>query len=60
MKLQKRHEDLLYSHKELMDSYALLEATHEIMVTTVKDSQPHTCTRAPLFVDLSCINSCCS
>jgi hypothetical protein len=60
MKLQERHGDLLYSHKELMDSYALLEATHEVMVTTVKDSQPHTCTRAPLSIDLSCANSCCS
>jgi hypothetical protein len=38
MKLQKRHGDLVYSHKELMDSCALLGATHEVMVTTVKDS----------------------
>jgi hypothetical protein len=60
MKLQKRHEDLLCSHKELMDSYALLESTHEVMVTTVKDSQPHTCICAQLFIDLSCANSCCS
>jgi hypothetical protein len=60
MKLQERHVDLLCSHKELMDSYALLEATHEVMVTTVKDSQPHTCTCAPLSIDLSCANSCCS
>jgi hypothetical protein len=44
MKLQKRHRDLLCSHKELMDSYALLELAHEVMVTTVKDSQLHTCT----------------
>jgi hypothetical protein len=43
IKLQKRHEDLLCSHKELMDSYALLELAHEVMVTMVKDSQPHTC-----------------
>jgi hypothetical protein len=43
-----------------MDSYALLEATHEVMVTTVKDSQPHTCTCAPHSSDLSCANSCCS
>jgi hypothetical protein len=58
MKMQKRHEDLLYSHKELMDSYALVEATHEVMVTTVKDSQPHTCTCALHSIDLSCANSC--
>jgi hypothetical protein len=56
--MQKRHRDLLCSHKELMDSYALLEVTHEVMVTTVKDSQPHTCTCAPYFIDLSCANSC--
>jgi hypothetical protein len=47
IKLQKRHRDLLCSHKELMYSYALLEATHEVMVTTVKNSQPRTCTCAP-------------
>jgi hypothetical protein len=60
MKLQKRHGDLLCSHKELMDSYALLESAHEVMVTMVKDSQPHTCTCAQPLIDLSCANSCCS
>jgi hypothetical protein len=30
------------------------------MVTTVKFSQPHTCTCAPHSIDLSCANSCCS
>jgi hypothetical protein len=58
MKLQKRHGDLLCSHKELMDSYALLVATLEVMVTTVKNSQPHTCTCAPDSIDLSYANSC--
>jgi hypothetical protein len=60
MKLQKRHIDLLCSHKELMDSYALLESAHEVMVTTVKDSQPHTCICTQPCIDLSCANSCCS
>jgi hypothetical protein len=60
MKLQKRHVDLLCSHKKLMDSYALLESAHEVMVTTVKDSQPHTCICAQPSIDLSCVNSCCS
>jgi hypothetical protein len=60
MKLQKRHGDLLCSHKELMDSYALLESAHEIMIITVKDSQPHTCTCAQPSTDLSCAKSCCS
>jgi hypothetical protein len=41
-----------------MDSYALVESTHEVMLTTVKSSQPHTCTCAPYFIDLSCANSC--
>jgi hypothetical protein len=43
-----------------MDSYALLESAHEVMVTTIKDSQPHTYTYAQPFIDLSCANSCCS
>jgi hypothetical protein len=43
-----------------MNSYALLESAHEIMVTTVKDSQPHTCTCAQPSIDLSYANSCCS
>jgi hypothetical protein len=60
IKLQKRHRDLLCSHKELMDSYALLESAHEVMVITVKNSQPHTCTCAQPSIDLSCANSCCS
>jgi hypothetical protein len=46
MKLQKRRRDLLCSHNELMDSYALLESAHEVLVTMVKDSQLHTCTCA--------------
>jgi hypothetical protein len=60
MKLQKRHGDLLYSHKELIDSYALLESTNEVMVIKVKNTQPHTCICAPHSIDLSCANSCCS
>jgi hypothetical protein len=60
MKLQKRHKNLLCSHKELMSSFALLESAHEVMVTTVKDYQPHTCTCAQPSIDLSCANSCCS
>jgi hypothetical protein len=60
MKLQKRHGCLLCSHKEFMDSYALLESAHEVMVTMVKDSQSHTCTCAQPSIDLSYANSCCS
>jgi hypothetical protein len=60
MKLQKRHGNLLCSHEKLIDSYALLEATHEVMLTTLKSSQPHTYTCAPHSINLSCANSCCS
>jgi hypothetical protein len=60
MKLQKRHENLLYSHNKFMDSYPLLESAHEVMVTKVKHSEPHTCTYAPYSIDLSCVNSYCS
>jgi hypothetical protein len=60
IKLEKRHVDPLCSHGKLIDSYALLEETHEVMVTTVKFSQPHTYTCAPHSIDLSCANSCCS
>jgi hypothetical protein len=59
MKLQKRHGDLLCSQKELIDSYTLLESTHDVMVTKVKDSQSHTCTCAPPSIDLSHANPCC-
>jgi hypothetical protein len=41
-----------------MDSYALLESTHEVMLIMVKSSQPHTCTCAPHYIDLSYANSC--
>jgi hypothetical protein len=60
MKLQKRHENLLCSNEKLIEPYALLEATYEVMVRTVKFSQSHTCTCAPHSIDLSCANSCCS
>jgi hypothetical protein len=58
MKFQKRHGDLLCSHTELMDSHVLLDATHEVMVITVKDSHPYSCTCAPHSIDISCANSC--
>jgi hypothetical protein len=60
MKLQKIHGDLLCSYKELIDSYALLESTHDVVVTKVKNTQSHTCTCAPHSIDISCANSCCS
>jgi hypothetical protein len=38
----------------------LLESAHELVVTKVKDSKPHTYTYAPPSIDLSCANSYCS
>jgi hypothetical protein len=46
--------------KSLLTHMHLLESTHEVMVTKVKNTQPHTCTCAPHSIDLSCANSCCS
>jgi hypothetical protein len=43
-----------------MNSYALLESAHEVMIITVKDSQPHTYTCAQHSIDLSYANSYCS
>jgi hypothetical protein len=60
IKFQKRHRDILCFHKELIDSYALLELAHEIMVTKIKDYKSHTCICAPPTINLSCANSCCS
>jgi hypothetical protein len=52
--------NILCSHKELIVSYAFLESTHEVMVTKVKNTQPHTYTCALHSIDLSCANSYCS
>jgi hypothetical protein len=60
LKLQKMHGDLLCSHEKLIESYALLKATHEVMVKTVRFFQLHTCTCAPYSIYLSYANSCCS
>jgi hypothetical protein len=43
-----------------MDSYALLESAHGVMVIKVKDFKPHTYTCAQPSIDLSCANSYCS
>jgi hypothetical protein len=47
--------EISYAHKELIDSYVLLEATHEVML-----AQPHTCICEPHCINLSYANSCCS
>jgi hypothetical protein len=60
IKLQRRHGDLLCSDEKLIDTYALLEPAHKVMSTTIKSSQPHTCTCGPHSIYLSYANSCCS
>jgi hypothetical protein len=45
MNFQKRHGDPLCCYEKLIDSYALLEATHEVMLIMVIFSQSHTCKR---------------
>jgi hypothetical protein len=47
-------------HHILLIYLVLTLATHKVMVTMVKQSQPHTCTCAPYSINLSCTNSCCS
>jgi hypothetical protein len=59
-KLQERHGNLLCSHEKLIDSYALQETNHVVVLTMVKFSQSHTCTCAPKSIYLSYANSCCS
>jgi hypothetical protein len=60
-KLQERNSNLLCSNENLIDPYAFLETSHEVVLTVVKSSQAHTCTCAPHYsIDLSCANSYCS
>ncbi|TVU25523.1 hypothetical protein EJB05_28022, partial [Eragrostis curvula] len=60
--LQKSHEELLCSHENLIEAHALLEISHEVVLTMVKSYQPHTCncTSTQTSIDLPCANICCS
>ncbi|TVU38197.1 hypothetical protein EJB05_11553, partial [Eragrostis curvula] len=60
--LQKSHEELLCSNENLIEAHALLEISHEIVLTMVKSYQPHTCncTSIQMSIDLPCANICCS
>jgi predicted metalloenzyme YecM len=44
--LQANHKELEYSYEKLVDSYATLEIAHEVVLSSVKSTQPlyHTCT----------------
>jgi hypothetical protein len=50
------------SHEDLQDSHVMLQVSHEVVVTSVKHSQPHTqkCACSPNFINSICANTCCS
>ncbi|RLN03651.1 hypothetical protein C2845_PM13G17720 [Panicum miliaceum] len=60
--LQGTHMELEKSYEKLVDSHALLQVAHEVMVTTVKFYEPptHTCTCSHVKTMLSCDEPCCS
>jgi hypothetical protein len=62
MALQANHKELEYSYEKLVDSYATLEKTHEVVLSSVKSIQPlsHTCTCSQVQVNSSCVNDCLS
>jgi AmiR/NasT family two-component response regulator len=62
VKMQKDYEMLKCSQEDLQDAHVLLQVSHEVVVTSVKHSQPHTqkCTCSPNFVNSICANVCFS
>ena len=54
--------ELEKSYEKLVDSHALLEVAHEVVVISVKLYQPltHTCTHSQVPIILSCDKLCCS
>ena len=52
------HEQLKCSHESLVESHAMLEIAHEVVVTMVKSSQPHThpLTSTPSKLNIFCAN----
>jgi hypothetical protein len=62
MALQANHKELEYSYEKLVDSYATLEISHEVVLSSVKSIQPlsHTCTCSQIQVNSSCANDCLS
>ena len=47
--LQANYVHLKCSHKNLVESHIMLEVAHEVMITSVKSSQPHTHTHTHLY-----------
>jgi hypothetical protein len=62
MALQADHKGLECSYEKLVDSYAILEIAHEVVLSSVKSIQPlsHTCTCSQAQINLSCTNDCLS
>uniref|UniRef100_K3Y388 Uncharacterized protein n=1 Tax=Setaria italica TaxID=4555 RepID=K3Y388_SETIT len=62
MALQATHKELDCSHEKLVESYAILDIAHEVVITLVKSIQPltHTCSCSQVKINSSCTNLCCS
>jgi myosin heavy subunit len=60
--LQANYVHLKCSHEELVESSIMLEVAHEVVITTVKSSQPptHTLTCTQSQLNISCANECAS
>jgi hypothetical protein len=60
--LQANHVHLKCSHEKLVESHFILEVAHEVVITSVKSSQPltHTLTCTPSQLNDSCTNECAS
>jgi hypothetical protein len=60
--LQANYVHLKCSHEELVESSIMLEVAHEVVITTVKSSQPptHTLTCTQSQLNTSCANECAS
>jgi hypothetical protein len=62
VKMKKDDEMLECSHEDIQDAPIMLQVSHEVVVTSVKNFQPHTqeCTCSPDFVNPIYANACCS
>ena len=58
--LQANYVHLKCSHEELVESSIMLEVAHEVVITSVKSSQPltHSLTSTPSQLNVSCTNEC--
>ena len=58
--LQANYVHLKCSHDEVVESSIMLEVAHEVVITSVKFSQPltHSLTSTPSQLNISCTNEC--